>query len=189
MTTPLWLLGVDGVINMLADRPEDTEDTAWWQSQCVQTTVTKPDGDGQTRTYPVLAAKPVIAFIRRVTEGSAARIVWHSSWGDTAATHLAPRLDIPTLPVADAPELAEFLRAECRHAWWKLGAADRLVAQGRPLLWTDSGIAIRHDMAELQAIGQRNDTLLISPNPLSGLTSGHLEQISSFLGVDTGGGT
>lgn len=40
MTTPVWLLAVDGVINMLANRPEDT---AWRQSQCVQTTVTKPD--------------------------------------------------------------------------------------------------------------------------------------------------
>jgi hypothetical protein len=65
--------------------------------------------------------------------------------------------------------------------WWKLPAAQRVLASGRPLVWTDDDIDVYR--AELGDLTERPDALLISPDPVTGLVADELERIAAFVGL------
>ena len=114
---------------------------------------------------PIFVAQPVLDFVRRVHRSAAAEVVWHSTWREAAATDLAPMLGLPRLPISDRAGVD----APSARVWWKLPAAQRVVASGRRLVWTDDDIAVVPDqVADLVA---RDDALLISPEPQAGLTA------------------
>ena len=95
-----------------------------------------------------------------------------------AVTDLAPSLGLPELPISVAPEWANH-RAVV--PWWKQAAAERVVAAGRLLVWTDDDIGMFR--TALGAFERRADVLLIAPDPEHGLSQHDLEEISRFLGL------
>lgn len=177
---PIWLLDVDGVINVAARVPGVP---VWPAEAWIRT-----QARAGRRSYPILAAQPVLAFIRDVATSGAADVRWHTTWQHDAVTHLAPALGLPALPVENAPEFASANGASgyagtfTGHTWWKLPAARRRVAAGQVLLWTDDDLAL--DSVQ-RAIGVEplpaDTTLLIAPQTHVGLTPDHLAAIASFL--------
>jgi hypothetical protein len=172
---PVWLLDVDGVVNALSRTPvPGSWPAAAWVQHAVAAEV---PGTGRM-VFPILAAQPVLDFVAGVVRSGAADVIWHSTWRESAVTDLGPALGLPELAISFAPEWTD--RSE--RVWWKLPAAERVVASGRRLVWTDDDIAVLPDqVAELAA---REDTLLIAPDPVSGLTGPQLDAIARFVGLD-----
>lgn len=183
MTTlpPVWLLDIDGVINAISPKP----DRGVWPADQWITGVANADGTD----WPILAARPVVEFIRRVHESGRAEIRWHTTWQHDAA-NLARLLDLPDLAVQACPEfatrrqgLAGAAPVAVRETWWKLPAARRVVEEeGRSLLWTDDDAD-----QELRPHGGRRalagtaPRLVVCPRPRIGLTRRQLRAIDAFL--------
>lgn len=169
---PLWLLDIDGVVNALARGPLPT---AWPEHEWLhRLIITEIPGRG-VMTLPILAARPVLAFIADVHHSGRAEIRWHSTWRAAAITAFAPALGLPmTIPISVAPEWTDRPILQ----WWKLGAAERAVAARRSLIWTDDDLrSYEDDAAHLAA----PDNLLISPYGDTGLTPDELDAIEQFL--------
>lgn len=175
---PVWLLDIDGVVNALARGPvQHSWPASDWVQHVVRATI---PGSGRM-VLPIFAARPVLDFVTRVQTSGAAEVVWHSTWREAAVTDLAPVLGLPSIPVSDAPEWT----ARPGELWWKLPAAQRVVESGRRLVWTDDDIPVVPDqVADLVA---HDDTLLIGPDPKTGLTPDHLAAIADFLGIEVSG--
>jgi hypothetical protein len=62
--------------------------------------------------------------------------------------------------------------------WWKLGAAERAVAAGRRLVWTDDDLRVYR--SETQHLAQAG-ALLLAPYGDLGLTPEELERIAEVL--------
>jgi hypothetical protein len=170
-SVPVWLLDIDGVVNALArgtvrgSFPPDV-----WRRFLVRADIP----DLGPMLLPILVAQPVLDFVRDVHDSGAAAVIWHSTWRESAVTDLAPLLGLPAIPITVAPEWTR------RPAgWWKLPAARRVAASGRPLVWTDDDIAYYAD--DLGDLEGRPDTLLISPDPVTGLVQDDLDRIAAFL--------
>ena len=172
---PVWLLDIDGVVNALARGPVAG---SWPADQWVQHVVPADIPGSGRMVLPILAACPVLDFIVRVVRTGAAEVIWHSTWREAAVTDLAPVLGLPQLPISHAPEWTQ--RPEL--IWWKLPAARRVVESGRRLVWTDDDIAVVPD--QVGDLDARPDTLLISPDPHTGLTADQLRAIADFVGLD-----
>jgi hypothetical protein len=169
---PLWLLDIDGVVNALA---RGAVPSAWPEHEWVQRLViTEIPGRG-AMTLPILVARPVLEFIADVHRSGSAEIRWHSTWRTAAITSFAPAVGLPTtITMSVAPEWNERPVAQ----WWKLGAAERAVATGRRLVWTDDDLRIyQHETDHLARAGN----LVLGPFGDTGLTPDDLEQIAGFL--------
>lgn len=176
-SSPLWLLDIDGVVNALA---MGLPTQVWAEPDWVQRTVVVEVPDRGVMTLPILAARPVLAFVGEVHRSGTAEVRWHSTWRATAVTGLAPVLGLPPIPISVAPEWQQQ-----PDGWWKLPAAQRAVSAGRRLVWTDDDIdRWRGDpraAAALDALDASPDVLLLSVSPATGLTPHNLEQIAAFL--------
>jgi hypothetical protein len=170
---PVWLLDVDGVVNAVTAPRRKPPLHVWPDGQWVDTKVW-----GNRQRWRIVAAQPVLDFIRSVHELGRAEVRWHTTWQDSA-NQLGEALGLPEFPVQDAPEFAEPEWPGSR-GWWKLPAVWRVLAEGRPVLWTDDDAKtdLRPEQkATLAAAGCR----VIAPDPFTGLTPKHLRQIDEFL--------
>lgn len=175
---PVWLLDIDGVVNACSKKPDRN---VWPADQWIHTKVTV-----NSHSWPVLVARPVVEFIRRVYEDGLAEIRWHTTWQHDAAA-LEKAVDLPHLAVQDCPEY------ETRHeiaGWFKLPAAERVVMhECRALVWTDDDLTweLRRPAGRaFEMLRQAARILTVSPSEQTGLTPKHLHQIGEFLGIDAG---
>lgn len=172
---PVWLLDIDGVINALSRGPVQD---SWPSEQWVQRVVDAEIPGSGRMVLPIFAAQPVLDFVTRVVASGAAEVVWHSTWREAAATALAPALGIAAMPVSVAPEWPQ----RPARVWWKVPAARRVVESGRRLVWTDDDISVVPD--QVADLVEHAGTLLIAPDPQTGLTAEHLHAIAGFIGLD-----
>lgn len=179
MTKPVWLLDVDGVLNAATKKPDRN---VWPAEDWVQ-----GRARDDTRSWPILYARPVAAFIREVHESGRAEIRWHTTWQEWARA-IEELLDLPSFPVQEAPEWEVFLdggRTKPHNdEWWKIGAALRVVEEEkRPLLWTDDDADSFWNLpaAVRTRITSAQPTLIVAPAPETGLCKRHLRQIDAFL--------
>ncbi len=170
---PVWLLDFDGVINAITGKPDPS---VWPREEWVRGTAFA-DGVG----WPVLAARPVLAFVHEVHTAELAEIRWHSTWQQHANTVIRPLLGLPEFPVQPSPERT---LGPMYQGWWKLPAAERVLhEEGRPLVWTDDDLATERARRPrgLGTVAGAASTLLVSPRQNTGLTPKHLRQIREFL--------
>lgn len=168
-STPIWLLDIDGVINAATRKPPTH---AWPADDWIDTRTTP----GKGRSWRILAARPVLDYIRSVHESGTAEIRWHTTWQHDAQ-QVADALKLPTFAVQEAPE---YLDAE-RHLdeWWKLPAALRVLAEGRRLVWTDDD-AVDLTTTQMHQLNEAG-ALVVSPAVETGLCRSHLRKIETFL--------
>jgi hypothetical protein len=180
---PVWLLDVDGVVNACSPEP-DTQ--VWPRASWRAVRVRHDDG----ATWPILAAEPVLDFLRQTHASGRAEIRWHTTWQHSAVRHLAPALDLPDWPVAEAPEFSDRYASgnyagyrEAAKSWWKLRVAERvLLDENRPLVWTDDDIAWeRTRSAALSMLLTHRGLHAVSPTTTVGLTARNLRGIGKFL--------
>jgi hypothetical protein len=140
--------------------------------------------------WPLLAARPVLDFVRRVHRAGRAEIRWHTTWQSEAAA-VSRALDLPDFAVQPAPEFDSWQRQRIGGAaplgatWWKLPAAERVADdEGRPLLWTDDDAEAQLGpaAAERHPLYARDDVLVVVPRTEVGLTPLDLLAIDAFLG-------
>lgn len=151
MPTPLLALDVDGAVSPFA--PVGT-----W-----------PDFTDAPRT-PLTTL--VSVQMGQELAALPAQRVWLTDWQEGANNVIAAGLGWEPLPVLQRPYDVD--------GWWKLAAlrATRL-RRGRALIWVDDHLG-KHPEAGAWAARLRTPTLLISPNPLEGITAEHIEQIAHF---------
>jgi hypothetical protein len=188
---PVWLLDIDGVLNAICDDPDDA---VWPLDQWVRAEATCAGVQ-----WPLLAALPVLHFVRRIHEAGLAEIRWHTTW-QHEATGVARALDLPDFPVEPCPEFTGQGQrvggaAPTGPRWWKLAAAERIIDGGRSLLWTDDDAdnqLRQHGDSPLSPDGEQEDptrvptVLIICPRPNEGMTAAHLSQIAEFLDCAAG---
>lgn len=174
---PIWLLDIDGVVNALELAPARA---AWPEAEFVETAARS----AHNIEWPLLAAIPVLDFLRRVHAEGTAEIVWHSAWQEFSV-NVAGALGLPDWPILDCPEIDEDealvatpLRSGDRP-WWKLPAAQRAAAGGRPLLWTDDDA--RRKLGWLDPPAWCRRALIIAPDEEVGLTPDDLRRIGEWL--------
>lgn len=181
--TPVWLLDIDGVVNAISRKPDRN---VWPRDQWVTGTASSAGVD-----WPILAAQPVLDFIRTVHEKGRAEIRWHTTW-QRDARNLARLLGLPRFALQECPEfeereqgLAGAAPAAVSRGWWKYPAAERVVRdEGRPLVWTDDDatweLRVHDNGTELARLAP---TLIVSPQAHLGLTPKHLRNIDAFLAI------
>jgi hypothetical protein len=179
-TLPVWLLDVDGIVNAIGRKPDPS---VWPRDQWVV---------GSAQGWPILAATPVLDFIRAVHSQNLAEIRWHTTWQETAQGELTDLLGLPLLPVMPCPEFHSNVAPAggsslSGDGWWKLPAALRVVhEEKRQLIWTDDDLEIEsRRKGGLQGLplnlSGSESTLLLSPRMSQGLGRRHLRMIAEFL--------
>ncbi|MEV4756455.1 hypothetical protein AB0J86_15255 [Micromonospora sp. NPDC049559] len=175
---PVWLLDIDGVINAVSRKP----DRGVWPAD--QWITGEANADGVD--WPILAARPVVDFIRETHESGRAEIRWHTTWQRDAA-NLAKLLGLPEFPVQPCPEFAAERQllagaAPVGPTWWKLPAAERVVGdEGRALVWTDDDARWELRDQDRDALSRLAPTLIVAPRTHLGLTRKQLRKIDAFL--------
>lgn len=170
---PVWLLDVDGVVNAASKKPDRN---VWPADQWVH-----GRADDGRREWPILFARPVADFIRRVHEEGRAEIRWHTTWQEMAVG-IEKLLDLPSLPLQESPEWQVHLRGDTEE-WWKIGAALRVVEdEKRPLVWTDDDADNWHlERPVRDRLTSAGPCLIVAPSVTTGLTPKHLRKIDAFL--------
>lgn len=100
--------------------------------------------------------------------------IWLTDWETSANAIIGATFGWAPLPVLTRPTQPD-------GGWWKLAALRAYrPRRGVPLVWVDDQLATN---PEAQAWARRLPTpsLLISPDPFTGITPAHVEQISEFL--------
>lgn len=181
--TPVILLDVDGVINAITKKPN----RSIWPSASWRSGRALCSG----KEWPIMWAVDVIEFLTRVHVEGRAEIRWHTTWQDEAK-NLADLVGLPGFPVAVAPEAphddvpnGELIAARIRDglpAWWKYGAARRVVIEERrPLLWIDDDITSELSRRTRDNLANLGPVRFVSPDTATGLTPHNLGQIDAFL--------
>jgi hypothetical protein len=179
---PVWLLDIDGVLNAISTvaNPDVWPADRWVRAEAACAGV----------RWPLLAARPVLDFVRRVHRAGRAEIRWHTTWQAEAAA-VSRALGLPDFPVQPAPEFDSWQRQRLGGAapvgatWWKLPAAERVVDdEGRALLWTDDDTEAQLGpvVEEVHPLYTRPDVLLVVPRTEVGLSPMDLLAIDAFLG-------
>lgn len=181
MKTPVLLLDVDGVINACTRKPDPN---AWehWQTG---------EAAASGRVWPITWSPEVVKFLTALHDSGQVEIRWHTTWQQDAQ-RIADLTGLPKFPVAHAPEFlagsqeaAAAILEDRRPVWWKLPAAERVVAEeGRPLIWIDDDIS--DELWRVGGMAYQIGTvdapaLLVCPNARTGLAPKHLRAMSSFL--------
>ena len=167
MTVPIWFLDIDGVVNALA-RPAPI-------GHQITTAITMGRG------WRIAYDPRVIEFINRVSRENLAEIRWLTTWEQDAHRSLGPTVGFDAFPAYDIPD------DDSAFGWWKADiVAASIENEGRPLLWTDDDIDSEPVRDSLIAEGTAS--LLVSPDPQTGLETKNLETIEEFImGVQPGG--
>jgi hypothetical protein len=184
---PLVLLDVDGVLNAVS---------AWGRSDAWpdwRTGLATADG----RPFPITWSPTVVAAV--VSWQQVAQVQWLTTWGHDANTSLRLLLDLPELVVAgtyddvdgpageadvDGPAHASVAPAapdRLTGRWWKFDVVRRIVRTGGPrrIAWLDDDLAGQDDVREWMR--EHTTSLLVAPDPRSGLTRSHLDAVAEFL--------
>lgn len=159
---PVWLLDVDGVINAFAD------DLGWGEAS--QSGQARSAG----RTYTLYWAQPLIDRIRCMHESGLVEVHWCTTWCPDA-NELEQLWELPEFTRSWTEDINGFpaIRA-------KVEAADRVLAQGRRLVWTDDDVTPLPGSIHYEELTAAGRALLIAPNYRVGLQPEHLDAIEAF---------
>ena len=148
---PVWLLAVDGVINV--DHAGDWE-----------TTLAEGRAHAGGVAFPMRWVPQVVDFIRRAAESGRVRIVWCTTW----CPYAGELERLWSLPKLDTAWYAEWYSARSS----KREAAKLWAGHGIPVIWTDDEVARSHIIPS---------GLAIAPDPRVGLTPVDLIRIDRFI--------
>lgn len=167
--TPVWLLDVDGVINVSKPR---------WHEQ-PRSGYAYAEGHG----YKMRWAPTLVRRIEELRSTGLVELRWCTTW-----CYWADQLEY----LWGWPHVARAFTGTETHPELvriaKHDAARAVVGEGRRLIWTDDvEVPTEGDLYDdLTFVGRRNGVLLIKPDGRYGLTPAHLELIERFARGDPG---
>lgn len=161
---PVWMLDVDGVLNV--------SEPAWHGP------VHTGHADAYSVAYPMTWSPSLVESIIEIHESGEVEIRWATTWVDLAS-EVERLMGLPSFPLAfhglhGPPQL--------KAGGAKMHAAlVTLYVEGRPLVWTDDD-AIPADGTHARMLANSAPRrLFISPNHRHGLTPGNVADIRRFI--------
>jgi hypothetical protein len=162
----VWLLDIDGVLNVLAGRGTAPKDR--WQD-LVQTEVS----DGET-VWPITYSPTLMERIRDLHMCGRVEVRWLTTWAD-AVHDLARHIGLPaaTVVTGDSEDAAG------GQGWWKFRCAVEVARVTDRVVWTDDELPL-HRRAWEWAQAQPN---VLAPHvkPTVGITPGQMQAIQDWL--------
>ncbi|MBB4919727.1 hypothetical protein [Streptosporangium saharense] len=159
MNRPVWLLDVDGVINV--SRP------GWGDAP--RSGIAYSDGEA----YRMRWAPALINRVRALHQADIVEIRWCSTWC-ADADQVERLFGLPYLTRAWSDHLSGTAAAAA-----KLAAARLVLARGRWLIWTDD-VEVPTDGPVHDELTEGGRALLIAPSPREGLRPEHMDTIEAF---------
>lgn len=160
MSTPVWLMDVDGVLNAVADADPPT-----WDRWAVEV----------AEGYSIRFSPELLDRVSRLVDAREVEVRWLTTWWDRIPA--LPFRSWHGYPVACTEE--DLAASRFGDSWWKLAVAQRLHEPGRRLVWTDDDIAL--DPSALEWAAAHPEVLAISPEPGVGLTPADVDRVEAFL--------
>jgi hypothetical protein len=158
---PVWLLDVDGVINVR--RP------VWGAELCRG--IARSEGID----WPMRWAPALVGRVRQLHSGGLVEVRWCSTWC-VDADELERLFGLPALGRAlDAVDLDGAEETDVR----KLAAARRVLADGHRLVWTDDTAVPRSGLL-FDELTSGGNGLLIRPHARRGLRPRDVDRIEAF---------
>lgn len=178
MTRPVWLLDVDGVINMHGWAASKIK-VMWGDTERVNVI-----------GFPIVYSPTMLKRIRTMHDNGMAEVRWLTTWEDQANADLAPSLGfMDDLVVSGRREESQLERprkfSESRQSyredvgWWKLEFAQAVYDSGVPVVWTDDDIVYATDAVAWLNTTDPARMCWVAPN--SGLTPDDLTRIEQFI--------
>ncbi|MCW2902873.1 MAG: hypothetical protein JWO67_5138 [Streptosporangiaceae bacterium] len=158
--SPAVLLDVDGVLN-----PVRRADYGYRRHRV------RPQGV----TYQLWLNAGHGESLRRLTADTGTELVWASYWCAHANDWIAPRLGLPALPYVPIPPRPH--GSELSLGAWKARNV-ALWAGKRPFVWFEDEPDVTDCLLTEQGLGEH---LLVSVDPLIGLTEDHLDRARAWL--------
>lgn len=185
MTTPVWLLDVDGVLNAVTSPGKRPPKSAGWPADSWVDFMADATISQVPREFRILAAQPVLNVVRRARDEGLAEVRWLTTWeeGDLVLNELAPKLGLPDFPIAGRQADNRSPRFTDYSWWWKLPIVQRVHGEDpdRDILWTDDDISSSRP-AKVWANSQPKGRITwISPNSGIGLIPTHVDKITKWL--------
>jgi hypothetical protein len=165
---PVWLLDVDGVLN--------TSRNAWREAPH-NATVTWNGVRGMPMGYKFHWSPTLLRRIHRVRSDRLVELVWCTTWC-AEAQKVEAVFKLPPLKRA----FTCYTKSQI-DAWnYKVEAADKVLAAGRRLIWTDDDIPT---FGPLRERFDRPDALVITTVARRGLTPDDMARIEAFATLNT----
>lgn len=197
MTTdkPVLLLDLDGVINALTNPITvpglpDTIRTVprtlsnWWPEEMWR----YGSWTIEHTKFPLLWSSWVVSQLKSWHDDGDVEIRWHTTWQESALPVAEQLFKLPVFPVQPAPEahehegvLAAALLREGKPGWWKYPAVQRVLDEGRTVIWVDDDITYRVLRRFREKMAKDGRFLAVSPDGAIGLTPRHLRLINIFI--------
>lgn len=167
---PVLLLDVDGALSPFGT-PEDGMHWPAWDHHLIDVEPNRP-----------LISVPLAQAMTAAVAALDVQIVWLTTWGEKANTHLAPLLGWDPLPVLDVTGGRRF-KGE-HDGWAKLHVVKRwLRTYGpRPLVWVDDDVRIEDLAQEDLYVKALKSALLLRTDRDAGITPADLDRVTTFLG-------
>jgi hypothetical protein len=157
VTTPIWFLDIDGVVNAAGtDLPDH---------------LLRTEATTQGTTWPIHYSPEVVEFINMIHRSGLAEVRWLTTWSQDARASLAPAVGLDDFMAYDMYDSED---------WWKSEIVAAAVAEEqRPIIWTDD------DLTDVEIAWFRDSVdlsvLVISPTTELGLLSADLRRIAEFV--------
>jgi len=114
MSSPVWLLDIDGVINAPTAPGRKPPLHVWPADDWIDTRVW-----GHRQRFRICVARPVVDFIREVHESGRAEIRWHTTWQDLA-NQLGEAVGLPELPAKNPRGWLATVKVSDEPERWKV---------------------------------------------------------------------
>lgn len=157
---PVWLLDVDGVINV--DSPQWGQKLATGRATALG------------HAYGLRWAPKLIDAIRDIHTSGLAEVTWCTTWC-AWADQLETLWDLPKFNRAFTDEDSRYTRTRRL----KMKSALGVIKVGRPLIWTDDDAFMLHGL-RFDELTRDRRSLLIKPYPTTGLKPRHIDDIRKF---------
>ena len=159
MTTPIWFLDIDGVVNAAGDD--------------LPRHLTRTEATTAGTTWPIHYSPEVVEFINMVHRGRLAEIRWLTTWGQDARTSFAPSVGLDEFPAYDMYDGVD---------WWKAEIVTGSIAdEQRPVIWTDDDIS-DDDTKRLATF--TISTMTVAPITEDGLVASDLLRVLEFASTN-----
>lgn len=170
--TPIWFLGIDGVINAITYAcPSGFQEGR----ACPR---------GYTAGFSIKWDPRIIEQINDIHDTGLAKVMWLTTWGSEANGELADLVGINKFEVAsEAPLYAEEAWDSANAApggWWKFSVVQKYYEENpiRRFVWTDDDLNLEKE-ARAWVVGKQ--FFIVSPLPHLSLTMNDLDNIRTFL--------